>query len=66
MEPKYPNITVNLVGNDGNAMTILGQCTRTARLNGVPQDEIDAFFDEATSGNYDHLLQTCMRWFDVA
>ena len=65
MEPKYPNITVNLVGNDGNAMTILGQCTRTARLNGVPQDEIDTFFDEATSGNYDHLLQTCMRWFDV-
>jgi len=66
MEPKYPNITVNLVGNDGNAMTILGQCTRTARLNGVSQDEIDAFFTEATSGNYDHLLQTCMRWFDVA
>ena len=65
MEPKYPNITVNLVGNDGNAMTILGQCTRTARLNGVPQDEIDTFFNEATSGNYDHLLQTCMQWFDV-
>jgi len=65
MEPKYPDITVNLVGNDGNAMTILGQCTRTARRNKVPQEEIDTFFNEATSGTYDHLLQTCMRWFKV-
>jgi len=30
----------------------------------VPQDEIDAFFAEATSGDYDHLLQTTMRWVD--
>ena len=66
MEPKYPNITVNLVGNDGNAMTILGNCTRSARMNGVPQEDIDQFFNEATSGDYDHLLQTCMKWFDVS
>lgn len=66
MTPKYPDITVELIGNDGNAMTILGNCTRAARMNGVPQKEIDQFFTEATSGDYDHLLQTCMQWFDVA
>ena len=66
MSPKYPDIIVTLVGNDGNAMTILGQCTRTARNHGLDQEEIDAFFAEATSGDYHHLLQTCMRWFTVA
>jgi hypothetical protein len=32
---------------------------------GIPKDEIDAFFTEAKSGDYDHLLQTCVRWFEV-
>jgi hypothetical protein len=66
MTPKYPDTTVELIGNDGNAMTILGNCTRSARMNGVPQEDIDQFFNEATSGDYDHLLQTCMKWFDVS
>lgn len=65
IEPKYPHVTVELIGNDSNAMNILGNCTRTARLEGVPQEELDIFFEEATSGNYDHLIQTCMRWFNV-
>jgi hypothetical protein len=26
--------------------------------------KIDAYFAEATSGDYDHLLQTTMRWVD--
>jgi hypothetical protein len=28
----------------------------------VAQEEIDSFFAEATSGDYDHLLQTTMAW----
>ena len=66
MSPKYPHIIVSLTGNDGNAMSILSQCTRTARNHRLDQQEIDAFFAEATSGDYHHLLQTCMRWFTVA
>lgn len=31
----------------------------------ITQSEIDAFMQEATSGNYDDLLATCMDWFDV-
>jgi hypothetical protein len=31
----------------------------------VPKEERDAFMAEATSGNYDHLLATCMVWLDV-
>jgi hypothetical protein len=31
----------------------------------VDADELAAFTTEATSGDYDHLLQTVMRWVDV-
>jgi len=65
MGPKHPDITVKLVGEDGNAFAILGACRQAMRQAGLPQAEIDAFMADATSGNYDQLLQTCMRWFDV-
>ena len=65
MQPKYPHITVHLTGNDGNAFLVLGLCQRAAKKAGLPKEEIDAFREEATSGDYDHLLQTAMRWFDV-
>jgi hypothetical protein len=35
---------------------------RTARL---PDEEIRQFQSEAMSGDYDHLLQTCMKWVEV-
>ena len=28
------------------------------------KSEQDQFFKEATKGDYDHLLTTCMKWFD--
>lgn len=61
--PKYPDIHVQLAGRDGNAFVILGLCQRAARAAGLSQEEIEAFREEATSGDYDHLLQTAMRWF---
>lgn len=64
--PRYPNIEVQLSGEDGNAMMILGAVRRELRRNGVPAAEIQEFTNEATSGDYDHLLATCMRWVDVA
>ena len=62
---KYPDITVSLVGKDGNAFNILGICRAQMRRHHLPQSEIDAFTAEATSGDYNHLLATCMEWFDV-
>lgn len=63
--PKYPDITVQLTGKDGNAFYILGICLRAMRRAGLSQEERDDFQAEATSGNYDHLLATCMEWFNV-
>ena len=63
-QPRYPEVQVQLSGQDGNAFAILGRTAAALRQAGVSQDEIDAFFAEATSGDYDHLLQTTMAWVD--
>jgi hypothetical protein len=56
---------VNLIGSDGNAFYVLGKCRREAIRAGVPTTEIVDFCDEAMSGNYDKLLATTMRYFEV-
>lgn len=63
--PKYPNIKVKLLGEDGNAFFILGRCLQAMRRAKISEKERDEFRKEATSGNYDHLLATCFKWFDV-
>ena len=44
---------------------VLGLCQRAARAADLPKEEIDAFREEATAGDYNHLLQTAMRWFNI-
>ena len=63
---RYPKIKVRLVGTDGNAFSVMGNVRRALRKAQVPQAEIEAFVAEATSGDYYHLLATCMRWVDVS
>jgi hypothetical protein len=53
---------LKLVGQDGNAFMILGLARRVALKNKM---DWDAIHKEATSGDYDHLLQTMMKYFDV-
>lgn len=62
---KYPEITVNILGVNGNAFNILGICTAVMRKHRLPKSEIDSFFKEATSGSYDDLLCTVVKWFNV-
>ena len=65
MIPKHPDITVTLTGHDGNAFAVLGRCREAARDAGLSEDEIANFMAEAMAGDYDHLLQPAMRWFEV-
>ena len=62
---KYPDISVKLVGRDGNAFYILGQVERAMKKHNVPEEEIQQFMNEAMSGDYNKLLRTCMAWVDV-
>ena len=64
-ETKYPDITVNIIGQNGNAFYILGICKRAMERAKLPQTEIDSFMSEAMSGGYDHFLATVLAWFAV-
>lgn len=61
MDPKYPDIEVELVGHDGNAFVVMGRVAKALRRTGHA-DEIAEFQKECMSDDYDHLLQTCMKW----
>ncbi len=52
MTPKYPHIHVRLVGEDGNAFSIIARTRRALLHGGVSHDKVDAFVKEAMSGDY--------------
>ena len=58
------NAVVKLIGENGNAFAILGR-VRRGILNSDRPELADEFIMEATSGDYDHLLATCMRYVTV-
>ena len=62
---RFPEVTVQLTGNDGNAFYIIGAVTSAMRRAGLSKEARDAFTEEATSGDYDHLLSTAMEWVNV-
>ena len=62
---KYPQIEVQLTGNDGNAWAIMGSVSRALRKAGVSAEEIEKYTDESTSGDYSDLLCTAMNWVNV-
>ncbi len=55
---------VQLIGSDGNAFAIMGKVARALRLAGKPE-LVKPYMEEATSGDYDHLLQVTMKYVDV-
>ena len=63
--PKHPDVVVQLSGQDGNAFAILGSVQNAMRRAGVPEEERSQFYAEATAGDYDALLRTCLRWVTV-
>jgi hypothetical protein len=63
---KYPNIKCKLVGTDGNAFALMGKVKQALRRGGVSEDECNQFIKEATSGDYNNLLCTCMSWVTVS
>jgi hypothetical protein len=66
MDVRYPKIKVKLVGQDGNSFAILGAVIKAMRAAGLNTTQVKEFTDEATSGDYDHLLQTAMRFVNVS
>ena len=55
---------VKLVGIDGNAYNIMALVRKALRDAGLG-DQVDEFIEEATSGDYNHLLQVCSKYVEV-
>ena len=66
IEVKYPEIEVQLVGLDGNAFSIMGRVMDALKKAGVPKEEIDEYYAQSTSGDYDNLLRTACEWVSVS
>lgn len=70
---RFPDVLVQLSGQDGNGFFIVShvrmELERWLRECGNTRAEASEvgleFFEEATSGDYDHLLQTVMKWVTV-
>ena len=63
---KYPDIRVQLTGEDGNIFSILGRVQQEMRRKGVPQAQRDQFFTEVTATkSYDEALGVVMTWVKV-
>lgn len=65
-EPKYPDVEVQLTGEDGNVFFIIGRVCAALKRADVSEAEIEAYTNECTSGDYDHALRTTMRWVTTA
>jgi hypothetical protein len=62
---KY-QIKVRLSGMDGNAFSIMGRVQDALRKAGATKEELDQYFAESTSGDYDNLLRVACKWVEVA
>ena len=64
-EPKFPDVTVKLEGEDGNAGSIMGRVVRAIKAAGASKEEVDEYRKESMSGDYNTLLMTVMKWVNV-
>lgn len=65
MELDYKKPKVKLIGKDGNAYNIIGIVSEAMKRAGASKEVVKQFQEEATSGDYDNVLSTCMKYVDV-
>lgn len=66
MEPRYPEVSVQLTGQDGNVFSIIGETSRALKRAGY-RDEAAQFTSEAfDSGSYEEVLALVTAWVDVS
>lgn len=65
IDQTHVKLTVDLSGPDGNAFVILGKVNDILRQFGYDEEAIGEVMKEATSSDYDHLLETVERVVDL-
>jgi len=64
-EPKFPNVEVQLSGEDGNAFMIISRVRCALKKAGASEEQVEEYSNEAMSGDYDNVIATTMRWVEV-
>ncbi|AOT27294.1 hypothetical protein KNT58_gp86 [Mycobacterium phage Fortunato] len=64
--PKYPDVHVQLTGQDGNVFFIIGKVSKALREAGHV-DQVTEFVNEVTdTDSYDAALAVVMQWVEVS
>ncbi len=63
---KLSRPTANLVGVNGNVFSVLGHASKALKKGGWTPPQVEAFMQEAMSGDYDNALRTCMKYLRVS
>jgi len=66
MKAPENNPKVTLVGEGGNSFAIMAKVKRALVKAGADKEYVASYFDKATAGNYDHLLQVTMEYVEVS
>ena len=61
--PNFKKVSVQLVGEDGNAFSIMGRTTHALKSAGY-NDLVQLYRELATAGDYDNLLFVTMCFSD--
>lgn len=65
MKPKYPDVHVQLTGQDGNVFGVIGKVSEALREAGHV-DQVTEFVNEvADTDSYDAALAVVMQWVEV-
>ena len=59
--PEGARVAVKLVGEDGNAFSILGRVSRALRRARM-SEKAEEYLARATAGDYDHLLAVTLEY----
>ena len=59
--PEGAKVVVKLVGEDGNAFSILGRVNRALKRAGM-LEKAEEYLARATAGDYDHLLAVTLEY----
>ena len=57
--------TVKLIGQDGNAFSIMGRVKKALMQAGADKEYIDKYLKESTVGDYSYLLAVSMEYVNV-
>lgn len=63
--PKYPDVHVQMTGEDGNVFSIIGRVSEALRQAGHV-DQVTEFVNEVTDADsYEAALAVVMQWVEV-